>query len=84
MADAKRNRQTKTNRLAEKIQASLAGKASAQVTVKATLTGPVAEVWAAIKKDADGLGMDDQAILAALLDAGGVTLRQALKAIPRG
>lgn len=74
---------TRSNRLAQKIQASLAGKASAQVTVRATLTGPAAEVWAAIKADGKELGMDDQALLAALLDAGGVTLRKALKAIPR-
>jgi hypothetical protein len=81
---AKVEGKTKENRLAKKIQAALAGKASAQVTVRATLTGPAAEVWAAIKKDADGLGMDDQALMAALLDAGGAALRKALKAIPRG
>lgn len=75
---------TKSNRLAQKIQAALAGKASGQVTVKATLTGPAAEVWTAIRKEADGLGMDDQALVAALLDAGGAALRKALKAIPRG
>jgi hypothetical protein len=46
---AKVEEKTKENRLAKKIQASLAGKASAQVTVKATLTGPAAEVWAAIR-----------------------------------
>lgn len=74
---------TKANRLAQKIAAGLAGKASAQVTVKATFTGAAADVWAAIRKDADGLGMDDQALLVALLDAGGATLRKALKAIPR-
>ena len=73
----------RTNRLAQKIQASLAGKASAQVTVKATLTGPAAEAWTAIRKDADGLGMTDKAILAALLDAGATALRKALKAVPR-
>lgn len=81
---AKVEEKTKENRLAKKIQAALAGKASAQVTVRATLTGPAAEVWAAIKKDSDGLGMDDQALMAALLDAGGAALRKALKAIPRG
>jgi len=75
---------TRENRLAKKIQATLAGKASAQVTLKATLTGTAAEVWTAIRKDSDGLGMDDQALLAALLDAGGAALRKALKTIPRG
>ena len=74
---------TRSNRLAKKIQATLAGKASAQVTIKATLTGSAAEVWLAIQKDTEGLGMDNKAILAALLDAGGATLRKALKAIPR-
>ena len=83
MAKAMAEQKTKENRLAKKIQAALAGKASAQVTVKATLTGPAAEVWAAIRNDAEGLGMDDQALLAALLDAGGAALRKALKAIPR-
>ena len=73
----------RTNRLAKKIQASLAGKASAQVTVKVTLTGTVAEVWLAILRDAEGLGMDNKAILAALLEAGGANLRKALKEIPR-
>jgi DNA polymerase III delta subunit len=73
----------KTNKLAKRIQASLAGKASAQVTVKVTLTGTAAEVWLAIQKDAEGLGMDNKAILAALLDAGGANLRRALKEIPR-
>ena len=73
----------RTNRLAKKIAATLAGKASAQVTVKVTLTGTAAEVWLAIQKDADGLGMDNKAILAALLDAGGAALRKALKEIPR-
>jgi len=81
---AKVEQKTKTNRLALKIQASLAGKASSQVTVKVTLTGTMAEVWLAIQKDAEGLGMDNKAILAALLDAGGANLRKALKAIPRG
>lgn len=75
---------TRSNRLAKKIAATLAGKASAQVTVKATLTGTAAEVWLAIQKDAEGLGMDNKAILAALLDAGGAALRKALKEIPRG
>jgi len=84
MEDAKQTRQTKTNRLATKIQAALAGKASHQVTVKATLTGSAAEVWAAILNDAKGLEMDDKALLAALLDAGAATLRKALKAVPRG
>ncbi len=42
---AKVEQKTNENRLAKKIQTSLAGKASAQVTVKATLTGPAAEVW---------------------------------------
>lgn len=81
---AKTEQKTKENRLAKKIQATLAGKASAQVTVKVTLTGTAAEVWLAIQKDAEGLGMDNKAILAALLDAGGSALRKALKAIPRG
>jgi hypothetical protein len=84
MAETKRARQTKANLLATRIQATLAGKASQQITVKATLTGTAAEVWGAIRKDADGLEMDDKAILAALLDAGGATLRKALKEIPRG
>lgn len=75
---------TRSNRLAKKIAATLAGKASAQVTVKATLTGTAAEVWLAIQRDAEGLGMDNKAILAALLDAGGAALRKALKEIPRG
>jgi hypothetical protein len=79
----KRTRQTKTNLLATKIQANLAGKASQQITVKATLTGTAAEVWAAIQRDGEGLGLDDKAILVALLDAGGVTLRKALREIPR-
>ena len=74
---------TRSNRLAKKIQLTLAGKASAQVTVKATLTGTAAETWLAIQKDAEGLGMDNKALIAALLDAGGATLRKALKAIPR-
>lgn len=74
---------TKANRLAQKIAAGLAGKAAAQVTVKATLTGPASEMWVEIRKDAEGLGMDDQALLVALLDAGGSALRKALKAIPR-
>jgi hypothetical protein len=73
----------RTNRLAKKIAASLAGKASRQVTVKVTLTGTAAEVWLAIVQDAEGLGMDNKAILAALLDAGGANLRKALKEIPR-
>jgi hypothetical protein len=80
---AETEQKTRANRLAQKIQASLAGKASAQVTVRATLTGSAAEAWAAIKTDGKDLGMDDQALLAALLDAGGATLRKALKAIPR-
>ena len=74
---------TRSNRLAKKIQLTLAGKASAQVTVKATLTGTAAETWLAIQKEAEGLGMDNKALIAALLDAGGATLRKALKAIPR-
>lgn len=81
---AKVEQKTKANRLAQKIQATLAGKASHQVTLKATLTGSAAEVWAAIREDGKDLGMDDQALLVALLDAGGATLRKALKAIPRG
>lgn len=75
---------TKSSRLAQKIQATLAGKASKQVTVRATLTGQASEAWTAIKGDAEGLGMDDLALVVALLDAGGVTLRKALRAIPRG
>ena len=74
---------TRSNRLAKKIQLTLAGKASAQVTVKATLTGTAAETWLAIQKEAEGLGMDNKALIAALLDAGGATLRKALKAITR-
>ena len=73
----------RTNRLAKKIAANLAGKASHQVTVKVTLTGTAAEVWTAIQKDAEGLGMDNKAILVALLDAGGANLRKALKVISR-
>jgi hypothetical protein len=73
----------RTNKLAKKIQASLAGKASSQVTVKVTLTGTAAEVWVAIQKDAEGLGMDNKALLAALLEAGGANLRKALKEVPR-
>ena len=84
MADEKKTRQSKTNRLAERIQTSLAGKASKPITVKATLTGTAAEVWVGLQKEAEGLGMTDQALLAALLDAGGVYLQKALKAIPRG
>lgn len=84
MADEKKTRQTKTNRLAERIQTNLAGKASKPITVKATLTGTAAEVWVGIQKEAEGLDMNDQALLAALLDAGGVYLQKALKAIPRG
>lgn len=84
MAKVVTEQKTKANRLAGKIQAALAGKGAKQVTVRATLTGPAAEVWTAIKGDAEGLGMDDQALMAALLDAGGATLRKALKAIPRG
>ncbi len=83
MVDATKGQKSKSNRLAQKIAASLAGKGAAQVTVKATLTGPASEMWVEIRKDAEGLGMDDQALLAALLDAGGATLRKALKAIPR-
>lgn len=83
MVEAEGTKLTKADRLAKKIQATLAGKASGQVTVKATLTGTAAETWTAIQKDAAGLNMDDQAILAALLDAGGATLRKALKTIPR-
>jgi hypothetical protein len=74
---------TRTNRLAQRIQASLAGRASKQVTVRGTLTGPAAEMWAALREEGKALGMEDTAILAALLDAGGVTLRKALRAIPR-
>jgi len=83
LGDADLGTQSKTDRLAKKIQAALAGKVSGQTTVKATLTGTAAETWAAIQGDARGLGMDDQALLAALLDAGGATLRKALKTIPR-
>ncbi|WP_005034645.1 hypothetical protein [Holophaga foetida] len=72
-----------TNRLAKKIAASLAGRSASQATVKVTLTGTAAETWLAIQKDAEGLGMDNKALLAALLDAGGANLRKALKAIPR-
>lgn len=74
---------TKTNRLMQKIQAGRAGKSSKPVTVRAALTGQAAETWAEIRKDAEGLDMDDQALLVALLDAGGASLRKALKGIPR-
>ncbi len=84
MADEKKTRQTKTNRLAERIQTNLAGKASKPITVKAILTGTAAEVWVGIQRDSEGLGMNDQAILVALMDAGAVYLQKALKAIPRG
>ena len=80
---AKVEQKTKANRLAQKIQAALAGKVSTQVTVRATLTGPAAEVWAAIRADGKELGMDEQALMVALLDAGGAALRKALKSIPK-
>jgi hypothetical protein len=77
-------KKTKGNRLMQKIQANMAGKSAGQVTVRATLTGPAAEVWRAIKSDAEGLSMDDQTLMVALLDAGATPLRKVLKAIPRG
>jgi hypothetical protein len=83
MSDAKPIRQPKTNRLADKIQAGLAGRASKPVVVRASLVGQAGETWAELRKDAEGLKMDDQALLVALLDAGSATLRKALRAIPR-
>lgn len=74
---------TKPNRLALRIQADLAGKASKPITVRAALTGQAAETWAEIRKDAEGLEMDDQALVVALLNAGEGALRKALRAIPR-
>ena len=80
---AKVEQKTKVNRLAQKIQAARAGKVSTQVTVRATLTGPVAELWKSMREEAKELGMDDAALMVALLDAGGAALRKALKSIPR-
>jgi len=74
---------TKNSRLTKKLQAMLAGKSAPQVTVRVTLTGAASELWAALRKDAEGLGMDDPALLVALLDAGGPALRKALKNLPR-
>ena len=74
---------TRTNRLANMIQADLAGKAAKQVTVKAALTGAAAEMWAELREDATGLEMNDRALLVALLNAGYATLRKALRSIPR-
>lgn len=72
---------TKSSRLARRIQAALAGRASRQVTVRATLTGPAADAWSELRLDGEGLGMGDQALLAALLDAGASSLRRALREI---
>jgi hypothetical protein len=83
MGEKESKARSKTDQLAKKIQASLAGKTSGQVTIKATLTGPAAEVWQAIKEDAKDLNMNDRELLVALLDAGAFTLRKALKSIPR-
>lgn len=77
-------KKTKGNRLMQKLQANLAGKSAGQVTVRATLTGPAAEMWRAIKIDSEGLGMDDLALMVALMDAGATSLRKVLKALPRG
>lgn len=74
---------TKTNRLARRIQASLAGKSARQATVRATLTGPAAETWIELRLAAEDLEMDDRALLAALIDAGAFSLRKALSQIPR-
>ncbi len=74
---------TKHSRLAQKIQVRLAGKSAPQVTVRATLTGQSSELWRDLRNDAEGLGMDDPALLVALLDAGGPALRKALRNISR-
>lgn len=77
-------KKTKGNRLMQKLQVRLAGKSAPQITVRATLTGQASEMWGNLRRDAEGLGMDDPALLVALLDAGGPALRKVLKAIPRG
>ncbi|MBP1626960.1 MAG: hypothetical protein H6Q00_1435 [Holophagaceae bacterium] len=78
-----RGRQTRSSRLARQIEAQLAGRSSGQVTLKVTLTGPAAEHWRAIVVAAEGLHLDNRALVAALLEAGGTALRRALQVIPR-
>jgi len=81
-ADFKATKVTKADRLAAKIAANLSGASGGQITVRATLTGALADVWRSIKSEGDRIGLDDQGLVAALLDVGGSTLRQALKAVP--
>ena len=76
-------KQGRADRLAAKIAATLDGKSSGSVKLQATLTGPAADAWRGIKEAAEGLKMDDTALLAVLLDAGTSTVRQALKKVPR-
>lgn len=74
---------TKAERLASQIASSLAGRAAGAVRIHARLTGPSADAWRAIRQASEGLDMDDTALLAALLQQGGTTLRAALKKVPR-
>jgi hypothetical protein len=81
MSDAIQTRKPKANRLADKIQAGLAGRAANPVVVRVSLVGQAAETWAELKKDAERLKMDDLALMVALLDAGSASLRKALRGI---
>lgn len=72
---------TKAERLAEKIKKGLAGKTSNTASVKASLTGPAAEAWTLIKTEGDRLGMTETDLIVSLLDAGGKTLLDALRAV---
>lgn len=70
--------------LAKKIKVTLDGKASGRIRVICWLTGPGADAWRGLEESAAGLGLDQSALLALLVEYGSITLRIALKKVPRG
>jgi len=76
----KRTANTRAERLAAKIIRANVGAAATPVKLSATLSGPSAATWKALLEAKGKLDLDDSAILGLLLEAGGSTARQALKA----
>lgn len=75
---------SRADALAQKIKSALDGKASGKVRVNASLTGSAADGWRGLEEAALGLKLDQSSLLALLVEHGSITLRAALKKVPRG
>ncbi len=67
--------------LVHRIEAALIGRASGVVRVDARLTGSVADAWRALRDAAQGLTLDDSALLSALILHGSSSVRATLRKI---